>query len=290
MSKKDKPGRHQRMLAAYGFGLFSLPRYREIRGEGWQIRHHLSSMSEGYPTPSFVEGNRFVLYQGRRPWMSTGLFEVESHAFHVHAAHGLVVVAGLGMGMYAFAACAKPQVERVVVVERDAAVIAMFSAAAGLETWPDRHKLIIVQADALDAALAERLTEPCQGRAADYFYADIWPLTPDATAPPQAGAMVRALAPKAAGWWGQELNFGQWCLERRRPIDGAALADYAALCGVPIPADAGYAAFCRDVAAVNHALIAPRPPRRRPWWRRFFGAGSENLNSGAAAPPDGPAP
>ncbi len=271
MSKKEKPGRHERMLVAYGFGLFSLPRYREIRGEGWHIRHHLPSMSEGYLTPSFVEGNRFVLYQGRRPWMSTGLFEVESHAFHVHAAHGLVVVAGLGMGMYAFAACARPEVERVVVVERDPAVIAMFSTAAGLENWPDRSKLIIVQADALDPDLPKLLAEPCQGRAADYFYADIWPVTPDATAPGQAEAMVRALAPKTAGWWGQELNFGHWCLERGRALDRTALEDYAAACAVPIPADDGYAAFCRDVAAVNHALIAPRRARRGgSWWRTLF--------------------
>ena len=39
--------------------------------------------------------------------MSTGLMEQESHAYHVNAAGGVVVVAGLGLAMYAYAAAVK---------------------------------------------------------------------------------------------------------------------------------------------------------------------------------------
>ena len=149
------------MLEAYGFGLFALPRYTEAkggaRGETWHLRHHLPSMSEGYLTQSFVEGNRFVLYEGRKPWMSTGLFEVESHAWHVQAAHGLVVVAGLGMGMYAYAVSQKPEVTQVVIIERDPRVAEVLEQAAAFSNWPGRAKIQLLLADALDEDLAAKV-------------------------------------------------------------------------------------------------------------------------------------
>jgi hypothetical protein len=253
-----KPGRHDRMVAAFGFGLFALPRYAEVKGKGWHVRHHLPSMSEGYLSQSFIEGNRFVLYEGRRPWMSTGLFEVESHAWHVHAAHGLVVVAGLGMGMYAYAVSQKPEVSQVVIIERDPRVAEIIEEAAGFSQWPHRDKIQLLLADALDPDLAAKVALFTDGRAADYFYADIWPLTPDASAPLQMREMVQRLAPKSAGWWGQEFNFGQWCLASGTEPDEAALRGYLAEQGLDVPVTAGYGAFCRALLAANRAYLTPR--------------------------------
>lgn len=258
------------MLAAYGFGLFVLPRYVEADGDGWRLRHHLPSMSEGYLTQSFVEGNRFVLYEGRKPWMSTGLFEVESHAWHVHCAHGTVVAAGLGLGMYAYAASRRPEVERLVVIERDPRVAEVLEAAAGFSGWPERDKISLLPADALDESLAGKVAG-LTGGGIDCFYADIWPVAPDDGAPGQAGAMVERLRPKTAGWWGQEFNLGRWCLQTGRQLDAAALNDYFALCSMPVPATEGYVAFCRDLLAANRRYLEPKPGGESGRWSRLFG-------------------
>jgi len=269
-----KPGRHDRMLAAYGFGLFAIPRYSEVKGKGWHLRQHLPSMSEGYLTQSFIEGNRCVLYEGRRPWMSTGLFEVESHAWHVHAAHGLVVVAGLGMGMYAYAVSQKPEVTQVVIIERDPRVVEVLEQAASFANWPGRAKIQILLADALAEDLASQVALFTGGAAADYFYSDIWPVTPDPSAPLQARAMVERLRPKAAGWWGQEFNFGQWCLESSREADPQALQDYFDANAMPVPTTPGYADFCRDLLEANRAYLTPRKAGSgNSFWRWLFRLG-----------------
>lgn len=257
------------MLARYGFGLFPIPRYRDASVGPWRVARYGRGPVEGYLPGMVLEPERHVLHHGRIAWMSTSLMELESHAFHVHQATGVVVVAGLGMAMYAHAASLRPEVLRVVVVERAAEVIAVAGAAAGMDYWPRRDKVVVVQADALGDELAERVLEATGGRRPDYLYADIWAELAAAQAPGDTAAMVRALQPEAAGWWGQELSFGRWCQERGQAMEPAALMAYAQEVGVPIPAGAGYAAFCRDVAA---ARLPRRPPAGQPsGWRRLWG-------------------
>jgi hypothetical protein len=252
------------MRTAYGFGLFALPAYREAALGDWRVVRHGPAPVVGYVSGAAIEPFRHVLYERRRPWMSTSLMEQESHAFHVARARGAVVVAGLGMAMYAYAAAHRPDVERVVVVERSPAVIGLVTEAAGLASWPGRHKVTILEADALAPDLAARVDAALAGRRPSYLYADIWTDAGAAAAPAETAAMGRALAPEAAGWWGQELSFARWCRSARRPPDAAALGDYAAAVGVPIPVTAGYAAFCRDVAAARLPGDGP-PPWRRLW-------------------------
>ena len=265
----DQPSsRHSAMLAAYGFGLFPLPPYREISGPQWRLRHHLPGIAGGYLTGSAIETNLFVLYQGRKPWMSTGLMEQESHAFHVAAARGLVVVGGLGMGMYAFAAAAKPDVERIVVIEREATVVDILAAASGFESWADRTKIDLMVGDILSPDLQSNLVDRLDGRQPDYFYLDIWPNCPAATAPAETAELVRRIAPHAAGWWGQELSLGAWCIEADRAADEGAVRDYFRTVGVPVPATAGYVAFCRAVVEANRPGLTPRPARS--WWKRVL--------------------
>jgi hypothetical protein len=259
------------MLARYGFGLFPLPAYRDAAVGAWRMVRHGPGPVEGYVSGLVMEPFRHVLHQGRIAWMSTSLMEQESHAFHVHQAHGVVVVAGLGMAMYAHAAALRPEVERVVVVERSPDVIAVVQEAAGPAGWPGRDKLAILQADALGPDLPAQVGAATGGRRPDYLYADIWPTCGAPEAPAETAAMVRALCPEAAGWWGQELSFGLWCREREQEPDEASLRDYAGRTGVPIPITAGYARFCRDVIAAR----LPRRSRLAPGrlWRMIRPAG-----------------
>ncbi len=257
------PGRHRALLERYGFGLFPLPAYRAATVGDWRVVRYGPGPVEGYLPGLVMEPGRHVLHHGRTPWMSTSLMEQESHAFHIGQARGVVVVAGLGLAMYPYAAALKPEVEQVVVVERSPEVIAVVREAAGLGSGPLRDKLSVVEADALDSGLAARVEAETGGRAPDYLYADIWEDCGAPEAPLEAARMVEALRPEAAGWWGQELSFGAWCREAEREPDAAALEAYAGRVGAPLPAPEGYPAFCRDVIA------ARVPRRRRPRWSRL---------------------
>lgn len=264
------------MLDAYGFGHFALPRYREHRRGTWRLTRHLPSLADGYVSPTAMEGDRHVLYHRRTPWMSTGRMERESHAYHVHAARGAVVVAGLGLAMYAHAVAAKPDVERVVIIEISADVIALMRVASGWDTWPHRRKMLILHGDARTAASASAVAEVLGGRPPDYLFADIWRRCDEPQSREEMADMVRSLRPRRAGWWGQELAFASWA--RARATSGTpavtasegALRDFFAEAGVPVPVTSGYAAFCRDVIAAAGPSAAKRKERA---WRRWLPRG-----------------
>lgn len=250
--------RDRAMRAAYGFGLFPVPRYRSARAGEWRVTAHLPGIAEGYVTRAILE-SRHVLTRGRQVWMSTGLMEQESHAWHVHCAHGTVVAAGLGLGMYAFAASLKAEVETVVVAEVFPEVIRVMREAARFDSWPEQDKVRIVEADALSPGFADRVLAEAGRKCPDYLYADIWPELPAKDAPATTAAMARALGAKAAGWWGQEVSFGEWCGQAARQPDEGVLRDYFYEVDIPVPVTAGYAAFCRDVMAV-HGIFPPTAP------------------------------
>lgn len=235
--------------ATYGFGLFPVPIYRPARQGDWSICLHMTSLGDGYLSRAIFE-ERVVLTKGRQVWMSISLLEKESHAWHVHCAKGVVVVAGLGMGMYAYAVALKPEVEMVVVAEISADIIQLVRASANFDNWPCRDKVRIIQVDALTSAFAKEIEAYTQGKSIDYLYADIWPNFPALEAPSQTAAMASALHPKASGWWGQELSFGNYCHRRQRPVDEESLRAYFSEIGIPVPAcSEGYFSFCQDVMA-----------------------------------------
>lgn len=268
--------------ARYGFGLFPLPRYRDAEAGPWRLRVLRGSLAHGYVTRSVVEPVRAVLSHGRTPWMSTGVLEQESHAWHVHRARGVVVAAGLGMGLHAFAVASRPEVERVVVAEIDADVIAVVRASGVLDAPPVRGKVTVLHADALAPGFAATVRAILGERRPDSLYADIWPDYPAATAPTQTAALVRALDPVAAGWWGQELAAAVWAHRRGRALDAATLDAWGRATGLPpLGADAGYAAFCRDAAALVD--VAALAGEKRGWWpdlRRLLAPSTSRLAIG----------
>jgi hypothetical protein len=266
--------RHERMVGRYGFGMFPIPRYREMRGGDWSLCLHRPGMGDGYSSGPLIEAPKFVLYQGRTAWMSTGLMELESHAPHVDAAHGLVMVAGFGMGLYTYAIAQKPEVTKIVVVETDPSLIALMTERGLFEAWPHWDKVTVVLGDALAPDTWRQAADAAGGQAPDYLYADIWPVCPHDLAPEQTREMVGMIRPKRAGWWGQELSFGQWCGRSECAPDAQALDDFFVACGVPWGRpSAGYAQFCADVLALNPMLSTVVNPQVTGFWatvRRLF--------------------
>lgn len=264
MARSDRPyslDAARDLRALYGFGLFAAPAYRPADSGPWRLRVERGSLAHGYITRAVVEPTRAVLYEGRTAWMSTGILEIESHAWHVHRARGLVVVAGLGMGLYALAVAARPEVERVVVIEQAADVIAVCRAATDLDARPEGAKISIIAADARAPDLAETLRPVLEGRRPEYLYADIWPTYPDPAAAADTARLVAALDPVEAGWWGQEIAWALWAHRHGGTGDPAA---YFAEVGVPVAVDDGYRAFCRDAAALHDIA---RLAGDRPSWR-----------------------
>lgn len=245
---------HDHLQETYGFGLFPVPTYRQASQGEWRISTHLPSPCDGYLGTTAVEA-RAVLKRQRAVWMSIGLLEKESHAWHVHCAHGVVVTAGLGMGMYAYAAAMKPEVDLVIAAEISPDITALMRQATDMEHWPCRDKLKIVEVDVLAGGsreFAARISECTGGRPVDYLYADIWPNFPADEAPGQTARMAAALRPKAAGWWGQELSLARYCREQARAVDEDSLQTYFRELGLPAPGiTAGYAAFCRAAIRAN---------------------------------------
>jgi hypothetical protein len=254
------------MRAAYGFGLFAPPRYRDARIGEWEIARYGPAWVEGYCSGSRGEPFRHVLRERRTPWMSSSQFELESQCWHLACAHGTVVVLGLGLGLFVHAAAAKPEVERLIVVERAAEVVELLHAAADFGAWPGHEKIAVLQADALADGLPARIAA-LGGARADYLYADIWPRSPAPEAPATTTRLAAALDARAAGFWSQEVSFALWARGHRRAAELAALQEYFAGYGLPVPVTEGYARFCADVIA--------REPSAQPksWLSRLLGRG-----------------
>lgn len=247
--------RDAELREAYGFGLpTAFPAYGHAVQGPWSVQPRLGGISQGYVAESTIEGPFHVLKRDGETWMSTAFLELESHAWHLHKANGLVVAAGLGMGMYACAAAARPNVDEVVVADVDGDVIALFAKAAVIAPEVAR-KITVVHADAGGPALARILG----GRRPDYLFADIWPTYPDPDAPVWTRRLVESLDPREAGWWGQEAAFAHDRADEGTDIDRAALSAFLAGHGIPCEVTDGYVAFCRDVARAHG--LAPEAPR-----------------------------
>ena len=108
-----------------------------------------------------------TLYEGSMPWISVCPSEVNSMEKESAAAHGRVLVLGLGLGYYPFRISAKPEVESITIIELQKTIIDIFCENL-LPQFPERQKIRIVRGDAIAYLGSVRDGDY------DFCFADIW--------------------------------------------------------------------------------------------------------------------
>jgi hypothetical protein len=226
------------------------PEYR-CGGYGkWKLRAKAEQTFErGYFTGFAAEPPGHYIVKDGHIWMSTSRLERESHAIHLKQAQGNVVVCGVGMGLYLFNIAAKPQVEQVVAVDLDWAVVDLVRNATGFDSWPGRDKIRFVHRNALDLTPADIGLGQV-----DYLYVDIWPELGDPMALSQTQAIQSVVKARSVGWWGQEIDFIQWLFDHRSPEHLPTLTDlidFNRTTGLPLAEESvGYLLRCRQAGVV----------------------------------------
>ena len=223
--------------------VLQIPEYREVTLGSWTLKKIAKIQQFGYFQDWQGEGEMFALLDGEQTWMSNAWDEVDSQAPHVAAGHGHVVVMGAGMGMALFNLLAKPDVQRVTLVEREPLVLDLLEQAAHLSAWPGIEKLEIEITD----AFAYRPT-----RVVDYLYVDIWADPGDPQALRHTQQIQKQVKAKIVGWWTQEIEFLRWSERKGHtlPITPEDYDQWADEIGLPMieQADRAYLACISQVA------------------------------------------
>lgn len=190
------------------WALPEMPEYGNATFGSWGIEVKHTPLIRGYFNGMQVlEHDIPVLSKDGTVWMSLTPMELESHAPHLSAMKGHVVIAGLGLGMIAYNALRKPDVTKVTVLESCKDNVEFIKALASKSSWAGLEKLNLLHTDAL-----QHKEDAC-----DYLYADIWPLLGAEEAYGDVYGMVRNMGPAYASWWGMELDFVGWCRARDVP-------------------------------------------------------------------------
>ena len=108
-----------------------------------------------------------TVYEGLMRWMSVCPSEMLSMEKDIAAAHGRVLVLGLGLGYYPFMIARSSEVTEITVVELNKSIIDLFCESI-LPSFENGEKLRIVHADAI-AYLAS-----LRGGEFDFCFADVW--------------------------------------------------------------------------------------------------------------------
>jgi len=210
-----------------------VPEYKKVNLGKWKCEptpagHHIM----GYWRPhNFVLPGWMYLQKVDNNWlrrMSLTPMELESHQPHIAGAKGTVVVAGLGMGFYLYNILRKPDVTRVIVLEKERAVVNLWKRSIGNPLhWEGFRKLEIVMGDALTY-------QP--GFPVDFLYADIWPYLGDERALGITQKLQANIKAKEVGFWGQEFDFITWMMRKKLggPVESHATLD-------------NYLMFCNDI-------------------------------------------
>jgi hypothetical protein len=107
------------------------------------------------------------IYEGNIPWMSVCPSEINSMREQMAAAHGRVLVLGLGLGYYPFIVSRRDDVSEITIIERQPEIIRIFEDYI-LPHFPHKNKIKVVEADAFDY-----LAGVSDGEF-DFCFADIW--------------------------------------------------------------------------------------------------------------------
>lgn len=120
-----------------------------------------------HPDEYVHPGKYARLYIGNTLWMSDTGHEQRTNVGAVRAAHGNVLIGGLGIGLIVLPILRIPTVNSVLVVERSEDVIAFVETPLRKAAGVDANKLSIVCADVTD-------WRPERGQRFDLIYFDIW--------------------------------------------------------------------------------------------------------------------
>jgi len=183
-----------------------LPKYKEAKVGKWAIsRTPSKKWTCGYFLVKEYQPKGYVIkYDNQNVWMSLTAMEIESHMPHLDAAHGNVVVMGLGMGFALYNIISKPTVTKVTVVEQNPDIVSILEKSANFKTWPGYHKVNLVIGDALKYT-------PEPNEEVDFLFADIWPHMGDDNALSDTQQMQTNIKAKKVGYWTQEWDYVEYC-------------------------------------------------------------------------------
>lgn len=193
-----------------------LPTYPVQRYGDWEFTTIICGGDRGYWGDLYFMRSLPILMgpseRGEASWMSMAAVELQSQEIGIRAAHGNVVVLGLGMGWAAANMALRDEVERVTVVDINTDVINLMRQARVFEQLPEpaQKKLSVVQGD----ALTWRPDQPV-----DTLLADIWLSLVEPGKFDQARQMQENIQAGQVYVWGQELEIWRLCQERLKSAE-----------------------------------------------------------------------
>jgi hypothetical protein len=213
-----------------------VPSYKTVSIGKWKCTPYPSGdRIMGYWRPHNFVPNGWMFVQKVKnnwlKWMSLTPMELESHQPHIAAAKGVVVVAGLGMGFYLYNIIRKPEVTRVIVLEKDKNVVSLWKRTIDTNQWMGFRKVELIIGDA-------HAYKP--GFPVDFLYADIWSHLGDQDALEITQRLQANIQAKEVGFWGQEFDFIHWMMALKLPgsvESNATQANYLRFCqhvGLPL--------------------------------------------------------
>lgn len=185
-----------------------LPKYRSMQKDNWRITYMGLGFDHGYFTDVWAVENMPILSRRSREdngkwesWMSICPHELESQELCCRYSRGNVAIMGLGLGWVAINTALNPQVEKVIVVERDTEVMEIFRESGALDDVPGevQNKIVIVRADAFQWKPA--------ADSIDFLYVDIWKNLVEPQTIEDVRRMQNNIKADKIYFWGQELFF-----------------------------------------------------------------------------------
>jgi hypothetical protein len=116
-----------------------------------------------------------TVFENGVEWMAIKPNEIETMKNAIKAAHGDVLVYGLGLGYYAYMISLMEAVTSITIIERDESVIKLFKEYI-LPQFENKYKIKIVKGDAFDYAENE-----AKNHKYDFAFVDLWHDVSDGT-------------------------------------------------------------------------------------------------------------
>lgn len=164
-----------------------------IRDEAGRILPQLGWFDRSFDFPAIREDGLV--------WMTVTPNEINTIQPAVRESHGKVLTYGLGLGYYAFHCLLKEDVTSVTVVEKNPAVIEIFTKHL-LPFFPRREALTIIEADAFDYAASVM-----PGEGYDTVFTDLWHDVADGILLYQRMKSLEAPGPRYLYWIEKTLKF-----------------------------------------------------------------------------------